>query len=149
MGAQLIVPLQRPDGPPVLIDRGWVPTDHPAPIQQPTAPVTVQGFVRTPDRPGLFSPDDDLAARHFYTLDPGKIGLALGLPSVAPFVLVVLGPVQQGVYPIPAQHLPRPPNNHLQYALTWYGLALVLVVVFVQWSIKAVRNVGNSARQRV
>jgi surfeit locus 1 family protein len=37
-------------------------------------------------------------------------------------------------YPDPAQHLPRPPNNHLSYAITWYGLAAGLLLVFGLWT---------------
>jgi len=37
--------------------------------------------------------------------------------------------------------LPRPPNNHLQYALTWYGLAAALVVTFIAWIRKGEDNV--------
>ena len=42
-----------------------------------------------------------------------------------------------GSAPIPAEHLPRPPNNHLQYAITWYGLAVALLVIFIVWARKA------------
>ena len=41
--------------------------------------------------------------------------------------------------PIPAEHLPRPPNNHLAYAITWYGLAGALLVIFIVWARKAAR----------
>ena len=140
LGAQLIVPLERPGADPVLVDRGWVPTSVPAPIDWPRQPVTVDGYARTPDQPGLFTPQSDPAGRRFYTLDPRAIGAALGLKRIAPFTLVALGPAVPGQYPVPAQHLPRPPNNHLQYALTWYGLAGALVVVFVTWSRKVLRD---------
>jgi surfeit locus 1 family protein len=56
---------------------------------------------------------------------------------VAPFILIAMGPTPQAGYPIPAEHLPRPPNNHLSYAITWYGLAVALVVIFAVWSRKA------------
>ena len=36
-------------------------------------------------------------------------------------------------WPDPARHLPRPPNNHLSYAITWYGLAVALLAIFVVW----------------
>ena len=119
--------------------------------------------------PGLFSAPDDVAGRHFYTLDPGAIGAALGLDHVAPFILIALAaPPPPGMppraapgrdapggadpggaapggapgaaieLPIPAEHLPRPPNNHLAYAITWYGLAAALLVIFVVWARKAV-----------
>ena len=138
IGAQLVTPLFRADGPPVLVDRGWAPTDPPRDIAQPTGEVTVEGYVRLPDTPGLFSPADDPAKRIFYTLDPAKIGAALAVPHVAPFTVVALGGAPSEGYPEPAQGLPRPPNDHLSYALTWYGLAAVLLVIFFLYARKVI-----------
>jgi surfeit locus 1 family protein len=139
-GAQLVVPLERPGAPPLLIDLGWVP-DHGAPPALPTGDsVTIVGFVHPPAHPGWFAAADDVAGRRFFTLDPAAIGAALGLSAVAPFTLVALGPPPAATdAPIPAGHLPQPPNNHLQYALTWYGLAAALVVVFVTYIRKVPR----------
>lgn len=137
LGAQLIVPLLRPGGaPPVLVDRGWVPTEPPLPYGEPARPVSIDGFIRLPERPGLFVPANEPARRRFFTIDPAAMGRALGLPHLAPFVLVAMGPAQPYVYPAPAQHLPQPPNNHLEYAMTWYGLALVLLITFIRWVAK-------------
>ena len=133
IGGQLIVPLERAGAPPVLVDIGWVPSERTAPLDLPQGETTIDGFVRPAERPGLFSATDNPAARLFYTLDPVAIGAALGLKVVAPFTLVAMGPTPPRGWPEPAHHLPRPLNNHLQYALTWYGLALVLVVVFVAY----------------
>ena len=137
IGADQIVPLREADGTLVLVDRGWVPTAPGAPpTPVPDGPATVEGYVRAPERPTWFGVGDDLVRRQFFTLDPGKIGAALGIAHVAPFVLVAMGSVAPGIYPIPATHFPEPPNNHLQYAITWYGLAIALVVIFVEWSRK-------------
>ncbi len=140
MGADLLMPLERQGHPPLLVDRGWVPQSRPQPMALPTGEVTVEGFIRTPEQPHWFSATDDLVNRHFYTLNPAAIGRALGLRDAATFVLVALGPRPAELYPEPAVHLPRPLNNHLSYALTWYGLALVLLVVFVVWSRKVLRS---------
>jgi surfeit locus 1 family protein len=137
LGTQLIVPLVRKDGDPIMVDRGWVPEKRPHAIAMPGGEVTVEGYVRPGDKPGLFSATDSPATRQFYTLDPGVIGAALGFQHVAPFVLVAMGPAPPEHYPDPARHLPRPPNNHLSYAITWYGLAVALVVIFVLWARKA------------
>jgi surfeit locus 1 family protein len=148
LGALLIEPLQRDGAPPLLVDRGWVPMKSAAPVAQPTGVVTIAGYVHPADKPGLFAARDDIAGRHFYTLDPAAIGAALGLDRVAPFILIALGPPPQGSMaqrdmagglPIPAEHLPQPPNNHLAYAITWYGLAGALVVIFAVWAKQAVR----------
>jgi surfeit locus 1 family protein len=93
----------------------------------------VVGYVRPADKPGWFSATDDIAGRQFFTLNPTAIAAGLGLPKVAPFILVALGPPPPLHWPDPAQHLPRPPNNHLSYAITWYGLAVALIVVFIVW----------------
>jgi surfeit locus 1 family protein len=139
MGAQLIVPLERKGAETLLVDRGWVPLSRQRPIGMPAGDVTVEGYVRPADRPGPFSAHDDVAMRRFFTLDPAAIGAALGL-KVAPFTLVVLGVQPPDLFPDPARHMPRPPNDHLSYAITWFGLALALAVIFAVWSAKVLRT---------
>ena len=137
LGTQLIVPFQREDGDPVLVDLGWVPQQHPYPV---AGRATVDGYVYPGQKAGLFSATDNPATREFYTLDPAAIGSALGLPRVEPFILVAMGPPPAGGFPDPARHLPRPPNNHLSYAITWYGLAGALVVIFIVWARKVLNG---------
>jgi surfeit locus 1 family protein len=136
LGTALIVPLELEDGDDVLVERGWIPEQRARAIALPNGDVTVEGYVRPGDTPGLFSARDNPATRQFYTLDPAAMGAALGLPRVAPFILVAMGPTPPERYPDPAKHLPQPPNNHLSYAITWYGLAVALVVIFVLWARK-------------
>lgn len=134
LGSRLIVPLERQGAEPLLVDRGWVPSTRRQPISLPDGEVTIEGYVRPGDRLGFFAATDNPAERLFYTLDPAAIGTALGLQRVAPFVLVAMGLPPPEHWPAPARHLPRPPNNHLSYAITWYGLAFSLVVIFVIWA---------------
>lgn len=138
LGEQLLVPLERVGAVPIMVDRGWVPGNL-RPASKPGI-VSIDGYVRPPDHPGWFSPTDDPVKRQFYTLDPARIGLALGLPTVAPFTLVALGP--HGV-PDPAETLPRPPNDHLSYAITWFGLAVTLLVIFTAY---VRRSLSGTAR---
>jgi surfeit locus 1 family protein len=144
MGAQLIEPMRQAGGDLILIDRGWVPLSRPGPLDQPPGVATVSGYVRFGDTPGWFSATDDLAARHFFTLDPKAIGNAIGQPDIRPFVLVALAAgAEPGLivdhWPDPARHLPRPPNNHFSYAITWYGLAVALLAIFTVWARKGSR----------
>jgi surfeit locus 1 family protein len=142
LGADLLMPLQPSDGaPPVLVNRGWVPQNRDQALPLPQGEVQVEGYVRPPERRGLFSPRDDLAGHHFYTLDPAGIGAAIGVPDLQPFTLVALG--ARGAdefYPDPARRLPRPDNNHLSYAITWFGLAAALVVIFLVYCRKVLRS---------
>lgn len=140
MGFYQIVPLERDGAPTILVDRGWVPQKRELPLNDPAGVVSVSGYVRPGETQSWFSASDDVATRQFYTLDPVAIGAAVGVPGPAPFTLVAMGPAASGVYPSPAQHLPRPPNNHLSYVITWYGLAVSLAVIFGVWVRKALRS---------
>jgi surfeit locus 1 family protein len=144
LGAQLLEPLERIGAPDILVDRGWVPLKRAAPLAEPPGTVTIQGFVRPAAKPNWFTPADDVATRQFYTLDPARIGTALGLTQVAPFTLVALGPPPPERYPEPARELPRPPNNHLSYAITWYGLAAALLVIFTRWARQALGSAPSA-----
>lgn len=132
MGARLLVPFLRDSGPPLFVDRGWVPLDGLASLPRPEGTQRITGYVRFGEPAGRFAAQDDVAGRRFYHFDPAGIGAALGVPGMAPYALVLLG--QPGNLPEPAQTLPRPRNNHLGYAITWYGLALSLVGVFATFA---------------
>jgi surfeit locus 1 family protein len=136
LGAQLLTPLQRQGAPPLLVNRGWVPLEAHVPLDQPQGEVRIEGYVRPGETASSISARDDPAGRRFYTLDPPAIGAALGMPDVAPFALVALAPpgLSPTVLPQPARSLPQPSNNHLGYVITWYGLALSLVGVFIAWA---------------
>jgi surfeit locus 1 family protein len=141
MGAQLVEILDRAGQKPLLVVLGWVPTDRgrPAPI---TGPRDITGYVRLPEHANFLSAPDDFEGLRFYTLNPAAIATALGAPDAAPFTLVALKNPSVALpppdAPEAAEALPRPPNNHLQYALTWFGLAAALLGVFGAWALKKV-----------
>ena len=138
MGARMIVAMRQTNGDVILVDRGWVPLSRPVPIDQPIGAVTVSGYVRLGDARHWFSANDDPAPRRFFTLDPKAIADAVGQPNARLFILVALAsaPGASDEWPEPARHLPRPPNSHLSYAITWYGLAVALLAIFVVWARK-------------
>jgi surfeit locus 1 family protein len=140
MGSYQIVPLERDGASTILVARGWVPQNRDMSLDDPVGEVTVTGYIRPGEVQHWFSPADDAATRQFYTLNPEAIGVAIGLPNVEPFTVIAMGPSVAGSYPVPAQNLPRPPNNHLSYIVTWYGLAVSLVVIFCVWVQKALRS---------
>jgi len=138
MGVQLLQVLDRPSHRPVLVDLGWVPADPHTQVTPREGPADVTGFARPAEHAGFLSAPDDPDGRRFYTLDPAAIGRALGVADLAPFTLVAEGPPPLSG-PIPAAALPSPPNNHLQYAFTWFGLAGALLAVFIAWALKLPR----------
>lgn len=127
LGSSLVSPLVRPGQPVIVVNRGWAPETFDG--LPPTGPVTVVGYIRPAEYPIRFGAADNPAARRFYALDPAAIGAALGVAQAAPYTLVQLGP--PGSLPEPADALPRPSNDHLSYAMTWFGLSAALLVILV------------------
>ena len=140
LGAQQLAVLDRPGALPILVDRGWVPLPAEPEAAPPPGPTTVIGYVRAADTPGTFSATDNPKARRFYTLAPATIARALGLPAVTPFAIIAMGETPPSGMPAPAQHLPRPPNNHLEYIITWYGFAITLLIFYVLYTRKVLRS---------
>ncbi|KQU54227.1 hypothetical protein ASG72_00815 [Bosea sp. Leaf344] len=124
------------DGAVILVNRGFVPEGRLAQITPASGPATIIGYLRAPETRGSFTPDDLPAQREFYTRDPAAIAAALNLPP-APFYLEAERQ-GDGLTPpagVDAKELiARIPDNHLQYALTWYGLALTLLGVFAAFA---------------
>ena len=138
-GGDLLVVLRRADAPPILVDLGWMPySDFGHTVLPPR--LSVSGFAQTPERPNYFTPKDDPSDHQFYLLAPARIGPALGVPDLAPFVLMAMGEPPPRGWPEPAANLPRPPNDHLQYALTWFGLAGVLLAQYLYWCFRIYRS---------
>jgi len=132
-GGELIMPLLRPGGSIVLVDLGWVPQTRPQPVAVPAGLTSATGYLHGAIEPGWFAGKDDPAHGLYYTLDPAKIGAGMGLQNIAPFMLIGMGPLPPpgSAAPQPAQSLPTPPNNHYEYALTWFGFCGVLVFEFI------------------
>ncbi|MFS8038558.1 SURF1 family protein [Xanthobacter sp. AM11] len=139
-GFLVVTPLMRADGPPVLVNRGFVPLDRRDPATraagQVAGEVEVTGLLRLPEEASWFVPANDAARRAFYRMDPAEIAAAVGLAGAAPFL------VDADAAPVPGG-LPEGggtriafPNRHLEYALTWYGLAGALagVCAALLWS---------------
>lgn len=140
MGAHVIGAIMRQAGLPILIDRGWAPLAYED--AAPSGLVRVEGYVRPPE-PAMswLGVKDDPLHRRFFSLDPAVIGLSLGLQNAAPFTIVELGPAAG--FPMPSTNLPRPPNDHLSYAVTWFGLAFSLLVVFGIYARQSARKDGR------
>lgn len=137
-GYYLMTPLRLSDGALVMINRGFVPMElkEPAkrPESQPAGEVTVTGLVRAPEERNAFTPADDPAKNAWFARDPRAIAQARNVGPVAPFYVEADATPNPGGWPKGGQTKLDLPNNHLQYALTWYGIALTLVGVFAAFA---------------
>lgn len=133
-GWQVLTLFTSDDGIAVLVDRGTIPEAlrqvQPQPAEQPA---TVIGVVRRHDRgQGFFDPENDPASATWYWWDlPAMLGSQTIAPEarVAPFVLQALPQAGGAPLPVPENLDAGIPNNHLNYALTWFALALCLAVI--------------------
>ena len=143
-GYYIVTPLRLATGAIVMVNRGIVPTElkDPAtrPQGQPEGEVTITGLVRAPEARNPFTPKDDPARNTWFARDPQAIADARGLDRVAPFLIDADATSNPGGWPRGGQTTLTLPNNHLQYALTWYGLALTLVGVFGAFAWKRLKG---------
>jgi surfeit locus 1 family protein len=138
-GYQIVTPLVRRDGPPVLVNRGWVPKDRKEPGTraegQVAGEVTIDGIARLRQvRTGWLSgmiPDNQPDRNLWFTMDPPAMASAAGLGEVAPIYVEAGSAPNPGIYPLGGQTRVSLPNDHLQYAATWFLLAIALAVIYV------------------
>lgn len=136
-GYWVFTPARLTDGSLVMVNRGFVPEDRKESTSrsagQVSGPVEIVGALRWPDTRHWFTPQDDAAHNLWFNRDPHAIAAAKGLGAVAPFFVEMEAPVPPGGLPRPGKIVVNLPDNHLQYAITWYGLAAALVGVFAVW----------------
>ncbi len=137
-GFHVVTPLVTDSGTTILIDRGWVPVGGDNDITPPPAgPVIVDGYLRRFAAPGRFTPDNQPAAGAWYYLDRDQIAASTGMTALALFyVQRAPGAGPAGPYPAGAVPTVALRNPHLQYAITWYALAVVLSVIYVVFHIR-------------
>lgn len=131
-GAHLITPLRLDDASVLLVNRGWMPLDQTKNIPASTGPVAVSGWLRLPDDPNFFTPANDPARGQWYGIDPEMISETFDLKGILPFVLFAeKAGDSSGDFPIALQGKPDLNNNHLAYALFWFSMAGVMLVIFL------------------
>ena len=87
------------------------------------APVTLTGYIRFPESAGALTPQENIAKRLWFTRDHLAMARALGWGEVAPFYIDLETPVPESGIPKPGPLEVHLKDDHLQYAITWFGLA--------------------------
>ena len=145
-GYWVFTPARLADGSIVIVNRGFVPDARRDPKSRPQGQITetikIAGPLRWPDERHWFTPADDVSHNLWFARDPVGIAAAKGLGAIAPFYVEQEAPTPPGGLPQPGKLVVALPDNHLQYAVTWYGLAVVLVAVFGFWAATSGRGAG-------
>lgn len=127
-GFWVLTPLRTPAGI-VLVNRGFVPSEKRPPaaraVGQPKGLVTVTGLVRVDEPKGTLLRSNDPAQDRWYSRDVEAIARSRGIGPVMPFFIDAEAAGAPGGYPVGGLTVIRFANNHLIYALTWFGLALL------------------------
>jgi cytochrome oxidase assembly protein ShyY1 len=144
-GTWAFLPARLTDGNTVIVNAGFVPNTMQDRAVEDRAvaplithePVTLTGYLRFPEAAGVLTAAENIAQRLWFTRDHLAMARALGWgeggKQVAPFYI----DLEQ---PVPASDVPKPgplevhlKDDHLQYAITWFGLAIAVVMAFGVW----------------
>jgi surfeit locus 1 family protein len=136
-GYWVFSPARLQGGATVVINRGFVPEGRQAPATRTAGVIMgtteLVGAMRWPEAAGLFAPKNDPAHNLWFVRDPVAIAATKGWGEVAPFFVELESPQAPGGLPQAGVLKASLRNEHLQYAITWFGLAVVVGVMFLAW----------------
>src|SRR5271163_2946421 len=135
-GYQVLTPLQEPSGRIVFVNRGFIPAELKERAKriagEPAAPVHIEGLLRLPPdgRPNWFLPDNRPDMNYWFWVDLPAMAAADNLDRVAPFYIDADATPNPGGWPRGGITRLELRNDHLQYAITWFSLAVALIVIY-------------------
>lgn len=137
-GYHVVTPVRLADGSHLLVNRGWVPLTHKEPPTraegQLEGEISLTGFLRATHVQDRFAPDNLPEENFWFWLEVPTMARASGLDRVLPYYLELTADQKPpGTYPLPGQTRIDLPNNHLQYAITWFSVAITAFVIYVLW----------------
>lgn len=135
-GYQVLTPLVEPGGRIVFVNRGFIPAELKDPAKRSAGriagTVRVQGLLRLPPtgRPNWFLPDNRPDLNYWFWVDLPAMGAADKLDRVAAFYIDADATPNPGGWPKGGVTRLELANDHLQYAITWFSLAVALIVIY-------------------
>jgi surfeit locus 1 family protein len=135
----VLTPFTVEDGRVLIVDRGEVPKEKLAPASRAAGDVAgetqVTGVWRTPDAPSNFTPPPDIANRIWYSRDLTGMAAVHHLKLAAPQLVEADATPNPGGWPRGGKTVVTFRNQHLGYAITWFGVAIVLLGVWLAYHI--------------
>jgi surfeit locus 1 family protein len=136
-GYWVFAPARTAAGAVIVVNRGFLPEGRQdvatRATDQDSGAIELIGVMRWPEQRAWFAPQDSPAQNLWFVRDHLAIAGAKGWGEVAPFFIELESPQPPGGLPRPGVLRVNLRNEHLQYAITWYGLALVFAVMFILW----------------
>ena len=145
-GYNILTPFKTSDGRYILVDRGWVDSDRKLPERRPETltegAVDITAMIHKGERPGRFTPDNDIVKNLWFWIDLEAIKTYAGVPLENLYVRLLKNK-EEVTFPIAGDATIKMTNDHLQYAITWYTLALILIVIYFLYSRKAKEQIDK------
>ncbi|MBA4749164.1 MAG: hypothetical protein H2057_00930 [Alphaproteobacteria bacterium] len=143
----LVTPFVLSSGSVILVDRGWVPESVDMKTLTPVAgELTLHGYIRQKSARNTFTPDNNYEKNRLFSVDPTEWAHEKKATTLLPFYLVLEVKDSDQLFPRPSDALTLGLRNfHLSYAITWYMLALALLVLYVFYIRK---NISTAPPQR-
>jgi cytochrome oxidase assembly protein ShyY1 len=144
-GTWAVMPARLPAGDTVAINSGFVQNTMQDRAQEDRAvkplvtgaPVVLTGYIRFPEKAGALTPSENLAKRLWFTRDISSMARTLGWNQdgrqVAPFYIDLESPMPASGVPKPGPLSIHLKDDHLQYAITWFSLAIAVMIAFLLW----------------
>jgi surfeit locus 1 family protein len=140
-GTWAFIPARLPGGETVVINAGFVQNtmqdrsveDRAVTRLVTKEPVTLTGYLRFPEKAGVLTPAENIARRLWFTRDHFSMAHVLGWGEVAPFYIDLETPAPENGIPKPGPLDVHLKDDHMQYAVTWFGLAGAVVIAFAVW----------------
>ncbi|WP_050929867.1 SURF1 family protein [Aestuariivita boseongensis] len=123
-GFLIIAPFETETGRRILVDRGFVPSDAKA-APRTLGPETVTGNLHWPRETDSYTPDPDLEANTWFAREVPDMAAHLDTDEV---LLIARSETDPAIRPIPVDTAGIP-NDHLQYAITWFSLAAIWIMM--------------------
>lgn len=140
-GTWAFLPARLQGGHTVVVDAGFVENTMQDRAQQDRAvarlmtgkPVNLIGYIRFPEKAGLLTPPANVDKRLWFVRDHLAMAHELGWREVAPIYIDLEQPVPPSGAPKPGPLQVHLKDDHLQYAITWFGLAGAIAIAFLAW----------------
>ena len=139
-GFHVITPFIMENNKIVLINRGWVSESYKNPDKRKFSLtkglVKLKGIIRYPQKKGYFVPENDGENGFWFTIVPNQIFDFINIVSnktINDYYIDALRVGEKLTLPIGVDGKPKFRNQHLSYAITWYGLALSLLFVYFSY----------------
>ena len=139
-GFHVVTPFEMENNKIILINRGWVSEGYKDPKKRKFSltegQINLKGIIRYPQKKGYFVPENDGENGFWFTIIPNQIFKFVKINSnfvIKDYYIDALRLEEKITLPIGVDGKPNLRNQHLSYAITWYGLALSLLFVYFSY----------------